>query len=605
MNSEKQPNNIKRTKRTSLTILVVIATLTVIAICFIAQLAIIADGGDLQISQSIGTQCVEKEQTADITVTITNAPKTITSIAIQIVFDQEVINITQGQITAENPFINAFTPGETLQGVAAWLSPTDLNNTQVCIYTIKSLKAAEATTIKSIVSVDFSDGTRQSAEYALTIATCSHTNRNITNNTATHHTSDCADCTFTEQIAHTFDKQIIDPQYIKQEADCITPDTYYMSCQCGASSQNDNHIFTDGEALGHHCDDYIYNNDATCTLNGTETGNCIRCQTPMTREAADTALGHDHNAVITPPTRDDQGYTTHTCIRCTDSYVDTYVPAIGYDFGDMNKDGFVTAEDAVLLHNHINDSSNYPLADDRDTDINNDGITNKADVEYLMKYLVYPDRYPLVKEGALIPVKPETSNIASDRAIVITASKGEVTQGQQVTFTVNISGENPIDLMGLLITYDSNVFEVVSAEATNPLANGVWSYDAAANLFVATNTQETLSGQILIITLKVKDGIEEGEYHISITPVIKNDNNILDTAVTPASINVIDVVRGDVNGTNTVTSDDAVYLLRHIFMPSFYKINQSGDMNGDGNVTSDDAVYLLRHIFMPNFYPLA
>ena len=44
------------------------------------------------------------------------------------------------------------------------------------------------------------------------------------------------------------------------------------------------------------------------------------------------ALGHNYVDTVTPPTETQQGYTTHTCSRCGDSYVDTYVPALGSDF---------------------------------------------------------------------------------------------------------------------------------------------------------------------------------------------------------------------------------------------------------------------------------
>ena len=65
------------------------------------------------------------------------------------------------------------------------------------------------------------------------------------------------------------------------------------------------------------------------------------------------------------------------------------------------------------------------------------------------------------------------------------------------------------------------------------------------------------------------------------------------------------VTRGDMNGDGRVDSDDAVYLLRHTFLPSRYPVGQSADVNGDGKVNSDDAVYLLRYTFLPERYPLA
>ncbi|MBR6917821.1 MAG: dockerin type I repeat-containing protein [Clostridia bacterium] len=40
---------------------------------------------------------------------------------------------------------------------------------------------------------------------------------------------------------------------------------------------------------------------------------------------------------MTAPTCTDRGYATHTCSKCGDSYVDTYVPALGHDFGEWRE----------------------------------------------------------------------------------------------------------------------------------------------------------------------------------------------------------------------------------------------------------------------------
>ena len=42
---------------------------------------------------------------------------------------------------------------------------------------------------------------------------------------------------------------------------------------------------------------------------------------------------HNYELRIAPPTCTEQGYTTHTC-ACGDSYVDSYVDALGHDFGE-------------------------------------------------------------------------------------------------------------------------------------------------------------------------------------------------------------------------------------------------------------------------------
>lgn len=46
---------------------------------------------------------------------------------------------------------------------------------------------------------------------------------------------------------------------------------------------------------------------------------------------------HDYESVITPPTCTEQGYTTHNCKTCGDSYVDTYVDSLGHTY-DNDKD---------------------------------------------------------------------------------------------------------------------------------------------------------------------------------------------------------------------------------------------------------------------------
>jgi hypothetical protein len=61
----------------------------------------------------------------------------------------------------------------------------------------------------------------------------------------------------------------------------------------------------------------------------------------------------------------------------------------------------------------------------------------------------------------------------------------------------------------------------------------------------------------------------------------------------------------EISGDGTLSSADALYLLRHTIMNDLYPINQSGDVNGDSKVNSADAIYLLRHTIMPGIYPLA
>ena len=69
----------------------------------------------------------------------------------------------------------------------------------------------------------------------------------------------------------------------------------------------------------------------TCTETGlTEGKHCSVCEEVIVAQEVVPALGHDYKDVVTDPTCTEQGYTTHTCSRCGDSYVDSYVDALGH-----------------------------------------------------------------------------------------------------------------------------------------------------------------------------------------------------------------------------------------------------------------------------------
>lgn len=63
-------------------------------------------------------------------------------------------------------------------------------------------------------------------------------------------------------------------------------------------------------------------------------------------------------------------------------------------------------------------------------------------------------------------------------------------------------------------------------------------------------------------------------------------------------------IPGDLDGKEGIGSEDAVYLLMHVFYPEDYPVVQLCDFNGDSKVDSADAVYLLMYVFYPEDYPL-
>ena len=97
------------------------------------------------------------------------------------------------------------------------------------------------------------------------------------------------------------------------------------TCRCGES-------YVDGymDALGHDMGEWFTLTEATCTKAGSERRDCSRCDHHETQVIE--AAGHDYESVATEPTCTEQGFTTHTCVNCGDSYMDSYTDALGHSF---------------------------------------------------------------------------------------------------------------------------------------------------------------------------------------------------------------------------------------------------------------------------------
>lgn len=94
---------------------------------------------------------------------------------------------------------------------------------------------------------------------------------------------------------------------------------------------------------------------ATCTETGIRAYICS-CGESYTEEIP--ALGHNYTSVVTPPTETTQGYTTHTCTRCSHSYVDSYTDSVKYFTAKISSSG-ASSSDTVYISGDANGSTNY------------------------------------------------------------------------------------------------------------------------------------------------------------------------------------------------------------------------------------------------------
>ena len=79
-----------------------------------------------------------------------------------------------------------------------------------------------------------------------------------------------------------------------------------------------------------HSPVFVAGTAATCLQPGkTDGSQCSVCGTILVAQETVPALGHDYAETVVPPSKDQEGYTRHDCIRCGDTYRDNYVPATG------------------------------------------------------------------------------------------------------------------------------------------------------------------------------------------------------------------------------------------------------------------------------------
>lgn len=120
-------------------------------------------------------------------------------------------------------------------------------------------------------------------------------------------------------------------------------------------------------------------------------------------------VGHEYNSVITAPTCTEQGYTTYTCIKCGNSYVDSYVNAKGHtevtvagkaatcteagltDGKKCSACGVVTVKQEVIpAKGHTFKNGSCTICGEKDAtvlkgDTNGDNMVNSADVNLLYR----------------------------------------------------------------------------------------------------------------------------------------------------------------------------------------------------------------------------
>lgn len=153
--------------------------------------------------------------------------------------------------------------------------------------------------------------------------------------------------------SHTYDKEIVNPKYLKSLADCEHATTYYRSCECGHFIMDNENVFTNGVALGHSLGSWVaalYKvSDASCTSPAIYNKSCSRCE-HISEETFEygKALGHIGDWIITTQaTCEEEGLKTRTCTRCNEEE-HFAIPALGHAFSGWSITKAATCEEAGI-----------------------------------------------------------------------------------------------------------------------------------------------------------------------------------------------------------------------------------------------------------------
>ena len=145
----------------------------------------------------------------------------------------------------------------------------------------------------------------------------------------THTCSRCSDSykdTYTNATGHSYTSKVT------TAATCTNAGVKTYTCsKCS-------HSYTEAISATGHTEVVDKAVAATCTTAGkTEGSHCSVCNAVIKAQTTVAALGHSYTSKVTAPTCTEQGYTTHTCSRCSDSYKDSYTNATGHSYSYTDK----------------------------------------------------------------------------------------------------------------------------------------------------------------------------------------------------------------------------------------------------------------------------
>ena len=161
------------------------------------------------------------------------------------------------------------------------------------------------------------------------------------------------------------------------------------------------------------------------------------------------------------------------------------------------------------------------------------------------------------------------------------------------------------------------MFEFVSADTSGSIFKqfGVCGFDTSTNAYKFNGSNNdllsniTTDGTVVVLTLRVKDGVSEGEYKFALTLLERNivdcNGTKVSFAAVDGTVNVREGLLGDVDSDGYITNADVLAIYKYIYNAQLYPLDETlGDVDKDGYVTNADVLAIYKYIYNPNLYPI-
>lgn len=199
-------------------------------------------------------------------------------------------------------------------------------------------------------------------------------------------------------------------------------------------------------------------------------------------------------------------------------------------------------------------------------------------------------------------------HIQDENNVILSVSNVTVKSNDVFKVSFSMSGETNINSLSIgNLKYDKSLLTIQNKEWK--LSDSVISSTDGDYSVIKFSDNRDCNGVVYEVTFSVADVNSFVETEISCDATARYElsdgkEETVDIEINNGLVEINGKKSLDYDNNGYETTDDAVYVLKHIMMPDIFELIGDVDFDKNGHETTDDAVYLLKHIMMPDLYPI-